>query len=116
MKQLQELAEFLRNAAYADNQSHYIDWSLCVLHPRTNDGDVGFSGGLWNHNRVKQQKHALSLSFRYSPSKGIYSLRYWKDGCEIYNPNQGTISLDAFQALVVDLFGIEELYDPKEVS
>jgi len=43
-------------------------------------------------------------------------LRYWKDGCQIYNPNQGTISLDAFQALVVDLFGIEELYDPKEAS
>lgn len=34
---LQEFAEFLRNAAYADNQTHYIDWSLGIVHPGLQD-------------------------------------------------------------------------------
>lgn len=43
---LQELAEFISSVAYSDNLSHHIDWRLSVINPKTNDGDVEFSGSM----------------------------------------------------------------------
>lgn len=108
---LQELAEFLRNAAYADNQSHGIDWSLYVIHPRTNNGDLGFGGGLWTHNRCKIDNRHISLSFSYSETKGIYRVQRWKDKCEIFTEDK-TMPFESFKEIVISLFGIERLYDP----
>lgn len=116
---LQELAEFLRNAAYADDQSHGIDWSLNVIHPRTNDGDVGFSGGLWTRDGVWNSDHTykkaqiyISLSYSYSETRGIYGVKRWKDRCEIFTEDK-TMPFEKFKEIVISLFGIERLYDPE---
>ena len=37
---VQELAVALRSIAYSDDQKHHLQWSLYVIHPVTNDGDV----------------------------------------------------------------------------
>lgn len=43
---LQTLAEFIRDLVY-DDFSVNLRWSLSVIHPKTDDGDVGFSRGIW---------------------------------------------------------------------
>jgi hypothetical protein len=115
---LQELAEFLRDAAYSDNMSHEIDWSLRVLHPRDNDGSVGFSGGLWTRRNTQKAKSRLkdvSISFSYSETQGITQFQLWRDHMEIRGfPFGEHPSFEAFRGRVIAEFGIEELYDAKE--
>ena len=53
---LQEVAELLRNAVYSDEQTNEIVWSLRVLHPKTNEGVVGFSGGIWHRADPRNKK------------------------------------------------------------
>ena len=60
---LQTLAEFMRDLVY-DDFSRNLRWSLSVIHPKTDDGDVGFSGGIWtDYQKVKNQ---MSISFGFS--------------------------------------------------
>lgn len=108
--ELQQLATFLRNAAYADNQTHYIDWHLSVVFPDSNDGDIYFGGGLWNHSRVKAQRHNISLSFSYSHVKGIHNIKKWKDGSEIFM-EKDSMKFGEFKDMVIMLFSIEKLYE-----
>ena len=105
---LQELAEYMRDAAYSDDQSHHIRWSLSVIHPKTNDGDVGFSGGLWTDNM--KTKVYKSVSFSFSDSRGITDFHTWIDHDEIRHPFGGAPSFEDFKETIIKLFAIEQLY------
>ena len=105
---LQELAELMRDVAYSDNQSHGISWSLRVLHPKTNEGDVGFSGGIWNN--FNKSRIPVSISFSYSESKGIYGFKSWRNMAEVRHSFEETPSFDEFKELLIKEFAVEELY------
>lgn len=77
---LQQLAEYMRNLAY-DDFSRKIRWSLGVIHPKTNDGDVGFSGGIWND--PQEATTYMSISFCFSETRGIYNFKSWVNKSEI---------------------------------
>ena len=110
---LQELALFLRNAAYADKQSHHLDWSLHIVHPRDNNGDVSFSGGIWTRDHANKLKHFVSLSLSYSQTSGIHRVEAWKGKCSVFNHPKRMPFAD-FKSKVISLFEIEELYQPRE--
>lgn len=109
---VQEFATLLRDIAYSDDQSHRLQWSLDVIHPKTNDGDVGYSGGIWcNHNF--EHKKNISVSFSFSESKGIYQFKLWRDQCDTRFDcvkKDGKIQIEQFKDLMIKEFGIEELY------
>lgn len=105
---LQEFAELLRDIAYSDNQSHHIDWHLSVVHPRTNDGDVGFSGGLWN--RIPLNDKTVSISFSFSETRGIYNFKLWRNRSEIRFNFGETPTYGLFKDICIQEFGIERLF------
>lgn len=107
---LQELATFMRNLAYADNQKHGIDWSLYVIHPSTNDGCVGFSGGLWHRNRTEDR---VSVSISFDEVEGIYNFQLWEDRCEIRFGFEQTPTFDEFKKVCIERFKVDKLFDPK---
>jgi len=108
---LQELAIFMRDAAYSDNQSHKIDWSLSVVHPSTNNGVIGFSGGLWKHNCDSKTTEWVSISLSYDEVKGIHNFKRWNDEGEIRSTFGGNPSFEDFKFVVIDAFGIKKLYN-----
>ena len=75
---LQEVAELLRNAVYSDEQTNEIVWSLRVLHPKTNEGVVGFSGGIWHRadprNKKNKGRRNTSISFAFEEKKRNHAL------------------------------------------
>lgn len=101
---LQELAELMRDIAYSDNLKHGIDWRLAVVHPCTNDGDVGYSGGLWNRNCK------VSVSFSFSESRGIHDFKMWLDRSEIRYDFGEKPSYEQLKEICIKHFGIEQLY------
>lgn len=105
---LQSLAEFMRNVAYSDNMKHKINWSLSIIHPKTNDGDIGFSGGLWKRGEEDEFK---SVSFGYSETKGIYNFKYWIGKNEICSSFGQTPNFEQFKKTVIRLFGVEKLFE-----
>lgn len=106
--ELQDLAVFLRDAAYGDGQTHKISWSLSIIHPMTNDGEIGYSGGIWT---AGEAKHAVSIQFSYSQSAGVYNFKMWKDRNEIRHRFAGDKpAFEEFKKIVTGAFGIEELY------
>lgn len=109
---VQELAEVLRNIAYSDNQKHHLSWSLNVIHPKTNDGDVGYSGGVFHNHPFKGHKNA-DFSFSYSESRGIYQFHLWRDRIEVKLDcvgKDGKISLENLVEIAINEYGIEEMY------
>ncbi|MBU9728059.1 hypothetical protein [Diplocloster modestus] len=109
---VQELAETLRNIAYSDNQKHNLCWSLSVIHPKTNDGDVGYSGGVFHNHHFKGHKDS-NFSFSYSESRGIYQFHLWREHDEVRLDcvgKDGKISLEHLVKIAIDEYGIEELY------
>ena len=113
---VQELATLLRDIAYADNLAHKLDWSLRIVHPKTNDGDVGYSGGIWrNHNH--RDKKDISVSLSFSETKGIHLFQLWRDRKEVhfnFVGKGGQISFEKFKELLITEYGIEELYQHKK--
>jgi len=107
---LQELATFMRDAAYSDNQSHKIDWSLRVIHPSTNDGVVGFSGGLWKQDCNTEDSRLASISFSYDEIQGIRNFKRWDSRGEIRSTFGEHPSFEDFKITVKKAFGIEKLY------
>ena len=118
---LQQVAEFLRDAAYSDRQSHFMEWTLRVIHPNTNDGVVGFSGGLWNKDRSmvrpcdhekydKRVTRIVSVSFSYDEVNGITNFQLWADRVRSVFPFGSKPSFDDFKKIVVEQFGIDKLY------
>lgn len=107
---VQELATFLRNAAYADGQKHKIDWSLHIIHPSTNDGSVGYSGGLWKRNDEFEDSYR-SLSFGFSETQGIYTVQAWMGSGRAKVLEKGTVRFDDFKEYVLKFFGLERLYE-----
>lgn len=105
---VQEMATFLRNLAYGDNQKHGIDWCLHVIHPKTNDGCVGYSGGLWHRNK---QEDRVSINFSFDKINGVYHFGLWKDRCEIRLAFGDKPSFDEFKKVCVEQFKIEKLYE-----
>ena len=102
---LQQLAETLRNAAYSDGQSHKLDWSLYIVHPKTNDGDVGFSGGIWRN--VNDERRSLHLSF--SETKGIHDIKIWTEAGEIFLKKR-TLNDEELKKLLKKHFSIDKFY------
>jgi hypothetical protein len=111
MIRLQELAEFMQGVAYSDDMSHGIEWILRVLHPRDNDGAVGFSGGFWHRRgEAGKKRRDVSIGFYFSEAKGISMFRLWRDGREILVPFGEKPTFDEFKARVIKEFCIDELY------
>lgn len=82
---VQSLAECLRDVAYGDNQAQRIQWNLRVIHPRTNDGVVGYSGGIW-HDIVPEDKAVnatrkganISIQFSFDEINGVKPLHKYE--------------------------------------
>jgi len=112
---VQEFAKTLRNIAYADDLRHKLQWSLRVIHPVTNEGDVGYSGGLFcNPNFTPRNE--VSISFSFSESKGIYQFQLWRNKSEIrfdFVGKDGKISLDKLVETAIKEYGIDALYVDK---
>jgi hypothetical protein len=108
---LQEVAEFLRNAAYADNQKHGIEWSIRVLHPRTDWGVTNFACGIW-HSRLnrKDLNTDVSISFSYDESKGFYHFGLWVDGAKTEMPFGDTPTFDELKDTIIKKFNLKKLY------
>lgn len=128
---LQEFAEFLRDVAYADNLEHGIDWSLRIVHPKTDWGAVGFSGGIWHkpldwipaelrkeiRNRRKGRPR-ITISFSFDETKGIYNFIVYEESNDgkldsketLFN---GSPTLEEFKKTVIEKFGIKKLYRDK---
>lgn len=124
---LQELAEFLRNVAYSDNRvvkayenrdnpnfPSKLEWSLRVVHPRTDKGGVGFSGGIWTDGlpRGGKDERWLSMSFSFEEGVGIYHFKRWNNIGEIYSTEKP--SFEEFKDIVIKHFNVKKLYDSKE--
>ena len=109
---VQEFATLLRDIAYADDLSHHLQWSLSVIHPKTSDGDVGYSGGIWCNHNFKHKKD-ISVSFSFSEMKGIYLFKLWRDRIDTrfdFVGKDGKIKIERFKELMIEEFGIEKLY------
>lgn len=119
---LQELAEFLRNAAYANNHMLNIDWRMSIVHPRLPSGDIGYSGGIWFvgihqigkefWDKVVAQRgtdEIVSISFSYSESRGIENFNLF---VEDRHESRKVISFEDFKRVVIDSFHIKKLYCP----
>lgn len=105
---IQELAELLRDIAYGDNQSHHIDWHLSIIHPRTNDGDVGYSGGLWN--RDYPINNGISIRFSFSETRGIHNFKLWKARSDVHFEFGENPTFEQFKDICIKEFRIERLY------
>lgn len=102
---LQQLAEYMRDTVY-DDFSRNMEWSLRVIHPRTDDGDVGFSGGIWN--KREKVKNSMSVSFSFSETKGIYNFKAWINDIETRFGFGETPTFNEFQAAISRIFIEEE--------
>lgn len=109
---LQQLAEHMRNLAY-DDFSRKIRWSLGVIHPKTNDGDVGFSGGIWND--PQEATTYMSISFCFSETRGIYNFKSWVNKSEIRWVFGETPTFDEFKQASEKIF-IEQEFCTKPMS
>lgn len=107
---VQELATMLRNAAYADGQEHQLDWSLRVIHPSTNDGCVGYSGGIWKRQCNGGWNGYKCIDFSYSEVTGITEARAWSNHAQIQIEENPT--LEELQTEIIKLFELKELYVP----
>ena len=108
---LQEVAEFLRNAAYADNQKHGIEWSMRVLHPRTDWGVTNFVCGIWHSLLSRKELNAdVSIRFSYDESKGFYHFGLWVDGAKIEMPFGDTPTFDELKDTIIKKFNLKKLY------
>ena len=103
---LQELATFLRDVAYGDHQVHDICWRLDVLHPSTNDGVVGFAGGLWHRTPWFAEK--VTLDFSYDEVRGITNCKCWVNDMPLDVNKEPTF--DEFKVLAIEKFRIKYLY------
>lgn len=109
--ELQEVAEFLRNAAYADNRKHGIDWSMRVLHPKTDWGVTNFSCGIYHSFMHRENlKNNVSISFTYDESKGFYHFGLWIDRVKIEMPFGETPTFEELKDTVINKFNLKKLY------
>jgi len=86
---------------------------LRVVHPKTDDGDVGYSGGIWRNPNKNNHKSAISLSFSFSETKGIYHFKLWRDRCDIrfdFVDSDGKISFEKLKEMAIKEYGIEMLF------
>lgn len=107
---VQELAEFLRNAAYSEELFHHTDHWLFAAIPSDVNGDVVYEGSLCTHNRVKKQRHHNYLHFRFTETKGLFEIEAKKDNL----PARVNDAMDyaRFKRFVMELFEVESLYKP----
>ena len=106
---LQELVTFMRDVAYSDNQSHKIDWSMSIIHPSTNDGCMGYSGGLWNSRKANEDGFR-SISFSYDEVKGITNFKTWIEHAEIRHDCGDKPTFEEFKPICLKMFSVKKLY------
>ena len=106
---IQELVTFMRDAAYADDLKHGIDWSARIIHPSTDDGVVGYSCGMW-HSMLKghPQDERVNISFSYDEKRGIYNFDKWKGEAKIECDR--TPTFEEFKQTIIEMFKIKKLY------
>lgn len=109
---LQALSEYVRDLVY-DDFSRCMKWNISVIHPRTNDGDVGFSGGIWCR---KNANNFLSVSFSYSETRGIYNFKAWINKSEIRFSFGETPSFEEFKEATERIFINEEFCTKAKTS
>ncbi len=112
---LQEISEFLRNAAYADNMKHGIDWCINVLYPRADWGAIRFSCGIWHSDFILrgheiEPEDKVSVSFTFDDIKGIYGFKVWVGGCLHEMPFGETPTFEELKEVVVKKFRLKKLY------
>ena len=106
---VQEVAEFLRNAAYADNLKHGIDWSMRVLHPRTDWNAVSFACGIW-HKKQNELSPNVSVSFTFDEVRGFYHFCIWIDGGKHEQSFGETPTFDELKETIIKKFGLKKLF------
>lgn len=106
---VQELAEFLRDAAYSGELFHHTDHWLFAAIPRDANGDVVYEGGLCTHNRVKKQCHHYCLRFGFTETKGLFEIETKKDNLPARVDD--TMDYARFKRFVRGLFEVESLYN-----
>ena len=118
---VQSLAECLRDVAYGDNQAQRIRWSLDVIHPRTDDGVVGYSGGIW-HDLISPDDEAtktarkcatISIQFSFDEINGVKPLhKYEKDENGWYKPDetQTFTEIKPLEEYLAKSFHLTEIY------
>lgn len=106
---IQELVTFMRDAAYADDLEHGIDWSARIIHPSTDDGVVGYSCGMWHRY---PQDERVNISFSYDEKRGICNFDKWQG--EIKIDCDRTPTFEEFKQTVIELFKIKKLYKSKQ--
>lgn len=105
---VQELAEFLRDVAYAEGAFHHTDHSLFIS--GAGDGGLVYDGSLRTHSRVEKPLHSFALDFQFTESRGLYDITATKDAEAI--PVAGELAFDQFKAFAQELFQVEKLYRP----
>jgi hypothetical protein len=106
----QEVAEFLRNAAYSDGQRHGLSWHMSIIHPRLSDGSIGFSGGIWKRTNGtdKLKTPNTSISFSFNETQGITLFELYRDKGKIQIGE--TPTFEEFKKRIIKEFRIDELY------
>ena len=119
METLQQIAEVLRNAAYSDNRLEdrrlpRIDWSIRVIHPKTDRGNLMFSCGIWTTDLPNggKDKQWRSIAFCYEVGLKISDFKQWNDVGEII-PKEKITTVEQLRTAIISLFCIEQLYMPK---
>jgi hypothetical protein len=107
---LQDLAELMRDVAYSDDRTHKISWSLYIVHPKTNDGDIGYSGGLWHSECDPKDENRRSVSLSYSEIRGIHGFKLWRGKSEVRFSFEERPTIEEFKEVLIKEFGVKELY------
>ena len=102
---VQELAEFLRDVAYAEGAFHHTDHSLFIS--GAEDGGLVYDGSLRTHSRVEKPLHSFALDFQFTEAR-LYNITATKDAEVI--PVAGELAFDQFKAFAQELFQVEKLY------
>lgn len=72
------------------------------------NGDVGFTGGIWSRDIYND----VSISLSYSEHLGIYNFQLRNHKYEIQKPFGDKPSFAEFKETVLEEFHIKELYQP----
>ena len=66
---IQEIALFLKNIVSEENALHLpLKWLVHLVHPRDNNGDVSYGGGIWTDTDVRSSVY-LSLIHISEPTR-----------------------------------------------
>lgn len=100
---LQELAEFLQDAAGSNEHKHRLHWHLSIVHLRNKDGIDHFPGGIWNKRKVDDRVDPyLCITFDYNEIFGIMNVRTYMGARKTFSTKQ--MNFEDFKEKTKQLF------------